>query len=223
SLRRRGGRRAGFVPHEVGEGGAGCIRGDTGLPGPAGRPLPRFAGPLPPSLRSGGQRGTSFVPHEVGEGPCPAERQRSRGGRGQAERRVLPDPFGVPPYPASRGPLPPSLRSGGQRGAGFVPPEVGEGPCPAERQRSRGGRGHVLRRALPDPFGVPPPPLRGAPSPLASLRGTKGDKLCPPRSGGRSLPGGAPAEPGGGLPGPAGRPFPPRFARGTKPHSLLTS
>src|SRR5690606_262070 len=72
--------------------------GKAGGRGPGGEKLcpPRSGG----RREVGGRGARSFVPHEAGEGPCPAQRQRSRGGRGQVLRRALPDPCGVAPYPA---------------------------------------------------------------------------------------------------------------------------
>src|SRR5690606_14015247 len=90
---------------------------ETGLPGPSGPPYPPDGGSLPPSLRSRGQSG-GLRPPRRGRRDLPQQRADS-GGRRQRGEPGSAGPSG-PPYPPDGASLPPSLRSGGQRGP--VPP-----------------------------------------------------------------------------------------------------
>src|SRR5690606_34729119 len=94
---------------------------------------PRSGGrSLPPELAEAGGRGNAsgFVPHEVGEGPCRRSLWRREVGDKRSETG-LPGPRAAP-YPPDGGSLPPSLRSGGQRG--------GLGPCRRSLRRREVGK-----------------------------------------------------------------------------------
>jgi len=85
----------------------------------------------------------AFVPHEVGEGPYRRSLRRREVG-GKRSETGLPGPRAAP-YPPDGGSLPPSLRSGGQRG--------GLGPCRRSlRRREVGKRSET---GLPGPRAAP--------------------------------------------------------------------